>query len=476
MGNAALLLRSLGHSVAGVDENVYPPMSDVLAKAGIEIRKGYDAVALEADNPDLVVVGNALTRGNPEVEWLLNHRGAPMTSLPELLSRFVLEGRRTVVVSGTHGKTTTSALTAYLLKAAGRSPGYFIGGVPRNLVDGAALGDLRDPFVIEGDEYDSAFFDKRGKFIHYRPEILVVNNIEFDHADIFRDLADVQRSFAHLFKLVPANGWILVNGDDPNCPSAEAVPWTKLLRVGMGERNDLRIADFREDGERIEFLLIWRGREWARVTWSHGGEFNARNAAMAALASALSLFPEDPVRFPLESLAGFQGVRRRMEPLHASPDTAVFEDFGHHPTAIGQALASLRRRFAGAEICAVVEPRSNTMRGRRLQEGLIEALTGADQVLLGVVNRGERLPAHERLDTAHVAARLREAGSDAVAVKDNGDILEELAKRNGAGGVSCRVVVFFTNGSFDDVPRRFAESLTQGESSSAPVAGARSMT
>jgi UDP-N-acetylmuramate: L-alanyl-gamma-D-glutamyl-meso-diaminopimelate ligase len=459
MGNAALLLRSLGHTVTGVDENVYPPMSDVLAKAGVRIRSGYDSRLLEAEAPDLVVVGNALSRGNPEVEWLLSKRRVPMTSLPELLSRFVLSGRRTVVVSGTHGKTTTSAMTAYLLRESGRSPGYFIGGVPRDLPAGAELGEASDPFVIEGDEYDSAFFDKRGKFIHYRPEILVVNNIEFDHADIFRDLEDIQRSFSHLYKLVPAEGWILVNGDDPNCPRPESVPWTRLLRVGMGEVNDLRIRDFREDGDGTAFRLVWRGRDWAEVAWLQPGEFNARNAAMAALASALAVHPEDPLRFPLQALARFCGVRRRLEPLHGSSDIRVFEDFGHHPTAIGQTIMALQRRFSGAEICAVVEPRSNTMRGRRLQDALIAALRHADSVIMGVVNRGDRLPENQRLDTFHVAECLRKTGTDAVAVRENAAILEELARRDQAGRDAPRVVVFFTNGSFDGVPRDYAESL-----------------
>ncbi len=459
MGNAALLLRSLGHTVTGVDENVYPPMSDVLAEAGVRIRSGYDPGVLEKESPDLVVVGNALSRGNPEVEWLLSKRSIPMTSLPELLSRFVLSGRRTVVVSGTHGKTTTSALAAYLLRESGRSPGYFIGGVPRDLPAGVDLGESCDPFVIEGDEYDSAFFDKRGKFIHYRPEILVVNNIEFDHADIFRDLTDVQRSFSHLYRLVPADGWILANGDDSNCPRAEAVPWTRLVRVGMGEENDLRIQDFHEDGEGTAFRLIWRGREWAKVSWLQPGEFNARNAAMAALASALAVHPEDPVQFPLQALSRFGGVRRRMEPLHGTPEVAVFEDFGHHPTAIEQTLKALRRRFPGTEIYAVVEPRSNTMRGRHLQEPLIAALKNSDCVVIGVVSRGDRLPEHQRLDTFHVAECLRKTETDAVAVRDNAEILEELARRDQVGRGLPRVVVFFTNGSFDGIPRRYADSL-----------------
>ena len=245
MGNVALLARAAGHEVLGADSGVYPPMSTLLAGAGITLHEGYDPARLAALAPDLVVVGNAMSRCNPEVEWLLDTRALPFTSLPAMLHDSVLKGRRNLVICGTHGKTTTTALTAYLLRAAGRDPGYLIGGVPQDPPDGARLGSLADPFVIEGDEYDSAFFDKRSKFIHYAPYIAVLNNLEFDHVDIFRDLADVQRTFMHLVRIVPRRGFVVLNGDDPNLRALGPMAWTRVVRVGQGEANDLRIVDLR---------------------------------------------------------------------------------------------------------------------------------------------------------------------------------------------------------------------------------------
>src|SRR5215207_3565996 len=258
MGNAALLARAAGHEVLGADSGVYPPMSTVLATAGITLHEGYDPARLEKIAPDLVVIGNAMSRGNPEVEWLLDSRSIAFTSLPAMLHDFVLKPRRNIVICGTHGKTTTTALTAFLLREAGQDPGFLIGGVPLDPPTGSHLGNARDPFVIEGDEYDSAFFDKRSKFIHYAPHIAVLNNLEFDHADIFRDLADVQRTFTHLVRIVPRNGVVVLNGDDPNLRVLGAMPWTRVVRVGLDESNDVRIVGFSENPSGSEFRLLWR--------------------------------------------------------------------------------------------------------------------------------------------------------------------------------------------------------------------------
>ncbi len=458
MGNAALMMRSRGHVVEGADEAVYPPMSDLLREAGVTVHDGFDAGRLAASPPDLAVVGNAMTRGNPEVEWLLAERRVPWDSLPGLLSRTVLENRRTLVFAGTHGKTTTSALAARLLQAAGREPGYFIGGVPRDLPGGAAWGGDGDPFVIEGDEYDSAFFDKRSKFIHYRPHILAVNNIEFDHGDIFRDLEDVHRSFSHLYKLVPANGWILSNADDPECPRAHAAPWTRVVTAGTAETADLRIVDFREDEAGASFRLVWKGSEWAEIRWEHGGLFNARNAAMAALAAGLALYPDNPARLSLEACGTFRGVKRRLEPLAAGGGIEVYEDFAHHPTAVRETLGSLRNRFPGAELWTALEPRSNTMRTRRVQESLAGALSGADRVLLGEVSRKHLLAPGERLDTHGLAETLRAAGTEADAFEKNTDIVDALLRPAPKPGRK-RIVLFFTNGSFDGIPGRYAATV-----------------
>ena len=293
MGNAALLARSAGHEVVGSDAGVYPPMSTVLQEAGIAVHEGYDPGRLQKIAPDLVVIGNALSRGHPEIEWLWESRAFACVSLPGFLADHVLKGRKNIVIAGTHGKTTTTAMTAFLLRENECDPGFLIGGVPNDPPVGNHLGTPDDPFVIEGDEYDSAFFDKRSKFIHYAPSIAVINNLEFDHADIFRDLADVQRTFRHLTRIVPRNGWIVLNGDDANLKTLVPMPWTRVLKVGVDAGNDVRISNFNEDADGATFTLLWRNNVWAKIKWSQPGLFNARNAAMAAIAAQLSLLPLD---------------------------------------------------------------------------------------------------------------------------------------------------------------------------------------
>ncbi len=496
MGNAALLARAAGHEVLGADSGVYPPMSTVLAQAGIALHEGYDPARLAKLAPDLVVIGNAMSRGNPEVEWLLDTRALPFTSLPALLHDTVLRSRRNIVVAGTHGKTTTTALTAFLLRANGRDPGFLIGGVPQDPPVGAHFGAAGDPFVIEGDEYDSAFFDKRSKFIHYAPHIAVLNNLEFDHADIFRDLADVQRTFAHLTRIVPRNGFVVLNGDDPNLAALGPLSWTRVVRVGVGEGNDTRITDFAETTDGASFRLLWRGQPWAEVRWAQPGLFNVRNAAMAATAAALALVERDlrarspgdhaaqaeragdvalhlPSLLRLDALAEFRGVKRRQEILLRTPALTVIEDFGHHPTALAETLESLRARFPGATLTAVFEPRSNTARTKALQAGFLRALALADEVYLGAVSRAEKLAEAERFDAEAVAGHLGTQGVSALWFSANGELLQELCARTlpavsvsnppavslpkppPASDARPRVVAFFTNGSFDGIIPKF---------------------
>ena len=470
MGNAALLARAAGHDVLGADSGVYPPMSDVLAKAGIQLNEGYDPARLEKLAPDLVVIGNAMARGNPEVEWLLDTRKIPYTSLPALLHDTVLKTRRNIVVCGTHGKTTTTSMAAFLLRENGCDPGFLIGGVPQDPPVGNHLGAAGDPFVIEGDEYDSAFFDKRSKFIHYAPHIAVLNNLEFDHADIFRDLADVQRTFNHLTRIVPRNGWIVMNGDDENLRTLGATPWTRVLRVGTGAHNDVRIGNFVEEEAGAVFTLWWKEKPWASVHWSLNGLFNARNAAMAATAAQLALCPEGATEedvtyyvtndaagraLKLDALARFRGVKRRQEILVDTPALKVIEDFGHHPTALAETLHSFRARFQSAVLTAVFEPRSNTARTSALQNGFANALGLADEVYLGAVNRAEKLAPNERFDAGAVAQQLSAQGSKAQAFETNAALLERLAAATLSAGGKPRVVVFFTNGSFDGIIGRY---------------------
>lgn len=459
MGNAALLMRALGNEVSGSDQNVYPPMSDTLRDAGIKIYDGYSAERLSFIHPDLVVVGNVVSRGHPEMEWLLESRALDYVSLPELLRTRLLKKRHNIVVAGTHGKTTTSSITAFLLREHGENPGWLIGGVPLDLQCGATPGQDGGAFVIEGDEYDTAFFDKRSKFIQYLPEILVLNNLEFDHADIFRDLQDVQRTFSHVIRLVPRNGYIVANGDDENlAPLLENVSWAPVVRVGLGENCDVRIHDFRETPEGSTFRLTYRGNAWGNVAWSQSGIFNARNAAMAATASALFSATDDDFAhaFPLDALARFQGVKRRREILVDTPSLVVVEDFGHHPTALKLTLQALRERYPTRKIIAAFEPRSNTAVRKLMQDAFTDALGNADVALIAPVHHASG--GAEKMNTEEVAQTLRSRGKIAFSPQKIEELFEELEKIvDAASQENPAVVVFFSNGAFGGIIKRFAD-------------------
>jgi UDP-N-acetylmuramate: L-alanyl-gamma-D-glutamyl-meso-diaminopimelate ligase len=472
MGNAALLARQAGHEVSGADSGVYPPMSTVLAASGITLHEGYDPARLQQLAPDLVVIGNAMSRGNSEVEWLLDTGAIAFTSLPALLHDQVLLRRRNIVVCGTHGKTTTTALTAFLLRSAGLDPGFLIGGVPQDPPVGAHLGQADTPFVIEGDEYDSAFFDKRSKFIHYAPRIAVLNNLEFDHADIFRDLVDVQRTFSHLVRIVPRNGCIVLNADDPNLSTLGPTPWTRVVRVGLAEQADVRIVDFSETAAGVSFKLFWRGDRWAEVKWQLPGLYNARNAAMAATAAGLAIgggVADAPTALRLDALANFRGVKRRQEILHRGRDLTIIEDFGHHPTALAETLHSFRARYPGALLLAAFEPRSNTARTKALQPAFMRALALADEVYLGAVSRAEKLAADQRFDPEAVVQQLETQGVDAHSASTNAELLEKMtANALGVPDGRNRLVVFFSNGSFDGIAAKFV-SAAAGRKGGSPT-------
>ncbi len=462
MGHAALLAREFGHEVCGSDTEVYPPMSEVLRQANVKIFEGYDHGRITALRPDLIVVGNVVTRGHDEMEWLLETRAAPYVSLPAFLSEFILRWRRNLVITGTHGKTTTTALATYLLRSVKADPGWLIGGVPRDLPNGATIGRPDAPFVIEGDEYDTAFFDKRSKFIHYNPWLVTINNLEFDHADIFRDLEDVQRTFSHLLKIVPRSGFALLNGDDANVAALPPAPWTNTVRVGVGEWCDLRIENFSEDDRGARFDLVWQGHRWGTVNWGLPGLFNARNAAMAALAAGLSLDPRNPMRLPLAPLDAFQGVRRRQEILRADIHVMVMEDFGHHPTAIRETLVALRQRHPGRRLLACFEPRSNTARTRVFQADLPGALAQADHVFIGPIHRAEKTPAEQRLDLDAICAEINQGAAPGAVAKalhfaSNAELLEAALAIARDPLNQPVLAVFFSNGSFDGIIPEFAQ-------------------
>ncbi|QYY34560.1 Mur ligase family protein [Ruficoccus sp. ZRK36] len=448
MGNVAVLMKRQGHDVSGSDTGIYPPMSDLLAGAEIDVMEGFDPQRLEELAPDTVVIGNAMSRGNPEVEWLLETRKFPFVSLPELVSREILSARRNIVISGTHGKTTTTSLAAYLLEKNAARPGWMIGGVPRDLPSGCELGEAGGPFAIEGDEYDSAFFDKRSKFIHYQPRVLVMNNLEFDHGDIFRDLEDIVRSFRHLTRLVPQGGAILYNADEPTLSSLMPVPWTRCISVGVGENADCRIADFEESPEGSRFTLCWPGGARTEIAWSLPGLFNARNAAMAAVSAGLILDPLKPESIDLSALKDFQGVKRRQEVRLDRPGLTVLEDFGHHPTAIAQTLVSLRARYPEWRLTACFEPRSNTACTSRFQQAFTDALAGADEVFLAPVHRADRYAEEDRLDTVRMARALATGGIAAHACDSFDALLDSLTAATVNETAQPRCVVIFSNGAF----------------------------
>jgi UDP-N-acetylmuramate: L-alanyl-gamma-D-glutamyl-meso-diaminopimelate ligase len=446
MGSVAAAFRDAGYRVTGSDTQVYDPMKSFLEGRGISILDGYKAENLP-DDVDLYVIGNAQSRGNPEVEEVLR-RKLHYVSLPELLREQILRGKRNLVVTGTHGKTTTSSLLAWILESAGRKPNFIIGGIPENLGQGARITGS-DLTVLEGDEYDSAFFDKRSKFIHYLPELVIVNNLEFDHADIFDNLDAVKKTFGHLVRLVPENGIVLLNGDDANALEVfEKQGHSPMKRVGIGAACEARITeiDYRADG--TAFAL-----EGERYEMGMNCEYNVRNAAMAITAARFVGVAPETIR---EAVAAFRSVKRRQEVRGVTArGITIVDDFGHHPTAIREAIAGMRKRFDGARLWAVFEPRSNTTRRRVFQEALPEALGQADGVCLAAVARADKLAEEERLDTDLLMKTLRDQGLPAFYEPDADAIVTRLVAEARDGDV----IIVFSNGGFGGIHEKLLQNL-----------------
>jgi UDP-N-acetylmuramate: L-alanyl-gamma-D-glutamyl-meso-diaminopimelate ligase len=446
MGSVAAALRERGCTVTGSDEKVYPPMSDFLRGKGIVLSEPYRAENLPNET-EVVVIGNAIKRGNPEVEAVLN-RKLYYLSLPEVLKEFFLRGRHNLVVTGTHGKTTTSALLAWMLTVGELEPGYVVGGLPHNLGQGALFNDSNH-FVIEGDEYDTAFFDKRSKFIHYLPELLIINNIEFDHADIFDDLAAVKLSFRRLVNIVPQNGMILLNGDDSNCVEVAQECLAPIVEVGFSENCAERIRDVSYSSQGSSFSL---GE--IRFDSPLIGEFNVRNAAMAAAAARFYGLTPEVIQTALTS---FEGIARRQEVRGSARGVTVIDDFGHHPTAIRETLSALRHRFPGRRLWAIFEPRSNTTRRAVFQHELPRALQLADGVILAQIAALEQIPAEERLNPEAVVTAIAEAGRIAFYERDAGAIVARIVPLL----VPNDVVVIFSNGGFDGIHEKLLARLRE---------------
>ncbi len=444
MGTVAAMFRELGLQVTGSDQAVYPPMSDFLRDRGIVFHEGYAEKNL-SPKPDLAIVGNALSRGNPELEAVLSHR-IPFVSLPELLRGWFLYKTRNLVVSGTHGKTTTSTMLAFLLEKAGLHPSWFIGGVPLDLPGGCHHG-TGSFWVLEGDEYDTSFADKRSKFLHYLPELVILNNVEFDHADIYPDLAAIQKSFRQLLQQVPQNGLALINADDPNALAVAQDAPCEILEVGSGPQAAARYKILKEDATGSRFTL--HGQEFHLQL---AGKHNVHNASMALCAAHTLGLPLDKLAAILPS---FRGVRRRLEVRAEANGITLVDDFGHHPSALRESIAALRAKYPGRRLWALFEPRSNTTRRGIFQNELAQSLSAADGVYITEIARKEQIDPQMRLDPKKIADDIRKAGRESFYLPGPEEILKDILPRLKSGDV----VAIFTNGSFGGLVGKLAAAL-----------------
>lgn len=439
MGAVAAAMKEQGWIVTGSDTGMYPPISDFLANRNIPVAVGFSPENLPKEK-SLIVIGNAISRGNPEVEAILNRRIA-YTSLPELLRTHFLQGRHNLVVTGTHGKTTTSSMLAWIFEFAKKNPSYLIGGIPNNLGQGACFRDPKESHhvILEGDEYDTAFFDKRSKFLHYLPELVVINNIEFDHADIFANLDEIKLSFRRLLKVVPSEGMILINGDDANARDVAQDAPAPVVEVGFSENCGHRIDEPWQEEGRSGFKLLGEKFEVAM-----NGEHNIRNAAMATAAAHFYNIPLATIR---EALAQFKGIKRRQEVVGVMNGITLIDDFGHHPTAIRETLAGLHTHYPHARLWALFEPRSNTSRRAIFQNMLPLAFEKAAGVIIGAVNRAAQLNEEERLNPERLIADIAATGKPAFYEPEIDHIITRVKTLAKPGDV----IVIFSNGSFDNL-------------------------
>ena len=445
MGGIAALAKAAGHQVSGSDENVYPPMSTQLRKLGIALQEGYDPKQLSSDL-DCVLVGNVLSRGNPAVEALLDS-DLPYFSGPEWLARHVLVGKWVLAVAGTHGKTTTSSMLAWILDYAGLEPGFLIGGVPQDFSISARLGRSRY-FVVEADEYDTAFFDKRAKFVHYRPKTLAITNIEYDHADIYPDVDAIVWQFHQLLRTIPGTGLISVNAQSKAIDGLLKMGvWTPVETFTATDQAADWSADYDLIGAKSRFTVLRNGESVGQAGWALLGRHNLENALAAVSAAAHAGVD---VELALEALSRFKGVKRRLEKRGVFHGVSLYEDFAHHPTAITQTLAALRAQQGDRRIVAIVEPRSNTMRMDVHRDALTESLAGADQVY---VLESEGLEWDPRSVLAGIGEKLK-------VESDVNDIVDNVLADSRSGDQ----VVMMSNGSFHGLPRLLQQAFKSAES------------
>jgi UDP-N-acetylmuramate: L-alanyl-gamma-D-glutamyl-meso-diaminopimelate ligase len=459
MASLAGMLQAQGHRITGSDAAAYPPMSDVLAALGIPLHQPYAESNL-TPRPDLVIVGNAISRGNVELEYVLDTR-IPFTSMAAVLHDEFIAGRESLVVAGTHGKTTTTSMLAWIYEVASQTrpefaPSFLIGGVAENFGTSFMVRPMRDgvkqPFILEGDEYDTAFFDKGPKFLHYFPDAAILTHVEFDHADIYVDLAAVKTAFKRLVNLIPRRGRVVAFDGTENVTECVAKAFCAVERYGFKADSYWRVAEMRHEGGVTHWTLLRKGEAFAELQLPMAGEHNALNATAAA---ALAAGQGVPVVAIVEALATFRSVKRRLEVRAEVNGVTIIDDFAHHPTAIRETLRALRTAYAGRRLWAVLEPRSNTLRRNVFEEALVESLALADRSVLAAVFKSEAIPAAERLHPENVVAALRKRGLESAVYADADAIVAAIAPELRAGDV----VAILSNGGFGGIYEKLPKAI-----------------
>ena len=451
MASLAGLLRQRGFKVTGSDTAAYPPMSDFLASMGIPIAQPYGEANLKP-RPDWVVVGNAISRGNVELEHVLDER-IPFRSLPDTLYDFFLRTREPIIVAGTHGKTTTTSMLAWIFESAGRDPSFLVGGIAENFASSFALRQGKH-FILEGDEYDTAFFDKGPKFLHYFPQAIILTSVEFDHADIYADLDAVKLAFRRLINLVPRRGKIVAYDADANIDECLGKAFTPVERYGMRESSHWQITNLKFEPGRTSWSVRREGHPWAEFEFELAGEYNVVNATGAAAMAAH--YGIEPAAIA-EALNTFKSVKRRLEIKAEIDGITIIDDFAHHPTAIAATLKALRTRYPSARLWAVFEPRSNTLRRKVLQRDLVNSLALADQVVIASIFKPEAIPENERLTTASVVRALKKNGSQARELADADAIVAAIAPELAGGDV----IAILSNGGFGGIYEKLPRKLEE---------------
>ena len=456
MASLAGLLQLKGHRVTGSDQAAYPPMSDLLRSLKISVAEPFCESNLEP-RPDLVIVGNAISRGNVELEYVLD-RKIPFSSLAQVIHQEFLPGRESLVIAGTHGKTTTTSMLAWIYEVASKRspelrPSFLIGGVAENFGTSFQLSDGQ-PFILEGDEYDTAFFDKGPKFMHYFPDALILTHVEFDHADIYHDLDAVKTAFKRLVNLVPRHGRIVAYDGAPNVDECVSRAFCKLERYGFEADSCWRIAALEHQGSEMRWHVACEDRPWAEFTMKMAGAHNALNATAAAALAAGQGISVDAI---VEALATFRSVKRRLEVRAVVNGITIIDDFAHHPTAIRETLKALREAYPGRRLWAVLEPRSNTLRRNVFERELVDSLLLADRVVLAGVFKLESIPQNERLHPEAVVSALKTSGCEAALYKDANSIVEAIAPELSSGDV----VAILSNGGFDGIYDKLPQRLRE---------------